>query len=139
MITIAKRQSNRGLIDLTPLIDIVFIVIVFLLLCMNSAIVELPFALPKDSSAALKSAQPDSELKLKLHANAPYFELTGATNERLNLDNLEQRLLDSTTQNSQPKVTIASDANTPIEPLVQLLALLNKHTIENTHILMEKH
>ena len=140
MIELPKQPSNCGLIDLTPLIDIVFIVIVFLLLCMNSAVVELPFSLPKDDQSHLASPEESEELLIKLHAQTPYFEIE---NQRLNFDALNAAIIDNidTPNNTQSalSVRIGSDADAPVEPLLKLMTLLNKHHIDNTHILMEKH
>lgn len=138
MITIKTKPRNTPLLDLTPLIDIVFIVIVFLLLCMNSPVVELPIDLPKEQDKLPKHAEPTLALVIQLYPSAPYY----AIDDRRFADfkelknNLRERIKHS--GRSVP-VHIASDAQTPVAPLLKLLNFLNKNAMTNTHILMEKH
>lgn len=137
MITLKTPPKGRVPIDLTPLIDIVFIVIVFLLLCMNSPVIELPFDLPEDNNQSIENTQTPSEIHIQLRASPPYYAMEGVAYEDFKAfkDALIFNLANREKING---VAIASDAETPVEPLLNVLGLLNKHSITNTHILMEK-
>ncbi|KZY72578.1 hypothetical protein A3742_08145 [Oleiphilus sp. HI0071] len=137
MITLKTKPRNTALLDLTPLIDIVFIVIVFLLLCMNSPIIELPISLHKEQEQAPIRAEPAKAVVVQIYPTAPFYAIADqrfADFQALKKD-LKERIKHS--GNSIP-VHIASDAKTPVAPLLTLLNFLNTHSMSNTHILMEK-
>lgn len=137
MISVQAKHKGRGPIDLTPLIDIVFIVIVFLLLCMNSPVIELPFDLPEDNNQSNDKVQTTSEMSIQLRASSPYYAMGGIAYEDFEAFT-NALLLHLANKDNIDSVAIASDAETPVEPLLNVLGLLNKHSITNTHILMEK-
>ena len=137
MIAAPNTDNNRALIDLTPLIDIVFIIIVFLLLCMNSAFLELPFTLPQDANPELPQANKAQTLAVHIHSEQPYFELEKKRYDRETLEAVLAEKIEATTAKEKPIAQIASSATAPVEPLLQLLSLLNKYHLENTQILME--
>mgnify|MGYP002152057817 CR=1 FL=1 len=125
--------------ELTPLIDIVFIVIVFLLLTANVQILSLPVDIP-DTDSQLSIAQPEEQsLTVAIRSTPPYWELS--INEFGNnqyqdwlefKDSLIQQL-------NKPNATllITPDAEASAESLLQLLALLNENAFSNVRILME--
>lgn len=125
---------------MTALIDIVFIVIVFLLLCINTALVELSVDLPQSEKSAPAEATEDKQtLMIQLNQHPPYFSLPnelGVSYSELGFDELKDLLLSKNTASDQ-RIEIASHKRAPVEPLLQLLEFLNAHQLNNTHILME--
>ncbi|MBW8191589.1 biopolymer transporter ExbD [Neiella marina] len=133
-----KTQPKAALttqLELTPLIDIVFIVVVFLLLTANARLLALPVDIPKteQSNSAL---QPEhTSLTLTLQHQSPRFAINQQTFDQWQTF---ESALTPQLQVTDLAVTIAADRNADVEPLLKLLALLNQHQISNTQILMEQ-
>lgn len=137
MIRTKPLPASNGSIELTPLIDIIFIVIVFLLLTANTRLLQLPVAIPS-SAADAETASPSTDaLIITLQAEAPHW----AINEQHFADwqVFKPVLLNSLAlAKSDQQVTIAPAFNAEVQPLVQLLSLLNQQQITNTQILMNE-
>ncbi|GAA5214115.1 ExbD/TolR family protein [Corallincola platygyrae] len=135
MIQTQERASLSTSIELTPLIDIVFIVVVFLLLTANSRLLSLPVDIPSSDSVISESVVPSKPLTITLKETAPFFAIDQQTYEHWDAFKLAlvQRLKDK----EQP-INIAADRESQVEPLLKLMALLNQHQVQNTHILMEE-
>lgn len=135
MINTASRSELSTTIELTPLIDIVFIVVVFLLLTANSRLLSLPVDIPSSDSDVTAQPAADSPLILVLQARSPAFAIDDQPFEQWPA--FKAALIASLRDTNQA-VVIAADKQSPVEPLLKLLALLNAHHIENTQILMEE-
>ncbi len=69
-------QSDDMAPDLTPLLDIIFIVMVFLLLTATVKIKSLDVDLPQTATKTLQTTQADP-ITINLVANAPHWALQG--------------------------------------------------------------
>jgi biopolymer transport protein ExbD len=131
-------QQNSGIshsvIDMTPLVDIVFIMIVFLILCINQPITALPFELPT-SGVSETTAQSLNETTIMLFDAPPYYGIEQARYEDVN-KLITTLLLDAPAD--QHQIQIASDANTPVQALLELLEQLKASDFKTSNILMEK-
>ena len=104
---------------------------------MNSPMIELPISLPKEQEQAPLRSEDSKAVVIQLYPAAPYYAISDqrfADFQSLK-EELEERLKHS---GSNVPVHIASDAQTPVAPLLKLLNFLNTHSVTNTHILMEK-
>jgi len=72
MIEIKKEHGLDSGLDLTPLIDIIFIVLVFLLLTANPKLLSLPIEVP-DISATTLSPQAQTQLTVSVLPQAPFW------------------------------------------------------------------
>lgn len=130
---LAANESLPNL-DLTALIDIIFIVLVFLLLTANSQLLSLPVDVPQTSST-IETVPAHKTLAINIMANEPFWALDGERH-----DNWPQFLAAFTqAYNASPQATvvIAADKQAPIEPLMQLLAALQEKSISQTQIVMK--
>lgn len=141
-------DDSFSAVDLTPLIDIVFIMIVFLILCMNQPVASLPFELPttKSSNASQNVMQAKTIL---LYEHPPYYglqdpnsfepqfdsELSGQRFQ--SIDALIASILMAGPAQSQT-LQIASNPATPVQALLELLDQLKATGFETSNILMEK-
>jgi biopolymer transport protein ExbD len=122
-------RDSSFITDLTSLIDVVFIVLVFLLLSANPALLAIDVELPRADAPAANIETP-----LTIHVQSgdtPY-----ALNDRM-LPSLEA--LDSALQAgavNQP-IVIAAERDAPVERLIQLLSLLQNRSIPAAQILTE--
>jgi len=125
--------------ELTPLLDIVFIVIVFLLLTANVQMLSLPVDIP-DTDSLLSIAQPEKQsLTVAVRSTPPHWELNVnefGTNQYEDWLAFKNSLIQ---QLNKPNTTlvITPDAEASAENLLQLLALLNENAFSNVQILME--
>lgn len=128
--------------DLTGLIDIVFIVVVFLLLTANTSLLSLPVEVPETDSAIETLSVEQKPLLISIKASAPHWSLASANRkeeEQQNYDSwasFESALLSHTTQENT-RLLIATDKDANAALLLKLLAFLNANALSNTEILME--
>ena len=134
-----KSQSKTELsttLELTPLIDIIFIVVVFLLLTANSRLLSLPVDIPSSDDAVASTSSDQKTLTLSIFNRAPVWAIE---QQRFNdWDEFKAALLQKLQGNKQQALAIAAEHDADVEPLLKLLALLNQQQITNTHILMEE-
>ncbi|MDV5389039.1 ExbD/TolR family protein [Shewanella xiamenensis] len=122
-------------VDLTALIDIIFIVLVFLLLTANSRLLSLPVDVPQSPSNAITAFEHKQSIAINIMATSPYWAINGEKFADLTAFNSAFEAL--LTAQPQATVIIAADKAAPVEPLMQLLALLQGNAINQTQILME--
>jgi biopolymer transport protein ExbD len=149
MIRVASRPTLSTGPDLTALIDIVFIVVVFLLLTANSPLLSLPVDIPNTDSQIENMVQTKQSLTVSLKANTPKWQLTVAGKV---VDDLDDNKALNETYNDWPSfksalllqleqspksLLIATEPETNAELLLQLLALINERGLSDAQILME--
>jgi biopolymer transport protein ExbD len=133
----SQRDNHKKLggPELTPLIDIVFIVIVFLLVTANTPLLTLPINVPSaDEESQLGVAKSES-LTITINAVKPYWHIGSHAFDNWNA--FKKSLLASTAE-SDTGLTIAVDKAAPTEPLLKLLSLLNQQKISAAKIIMKQ-
>ncbi|WP_101760070.1 biopolymer transporter ExbD [Oceanicoccus sp. KOV_DT_Chl] len=120
--------------EITPLIDIVFIVIVFLLITANAPLLSLPVAVPESDAEVTLELTSGTELTVSITAEKPYWHIDQETYHHWR--DFKQALL-AKTQGSNQSLTIAADKAAPSEPLLKLLALLNQQAFGHAHIVLQ--
>ena len=136
MITSDSEQGSalQGL-DLTPLIDIIFIVLVFLLLTANTQLLSLPVDVPTEADSSLNALTHDKHVAINILTADPHWAINGTTYQ--NFDEFEAEFINIFNVDPDVKVVVAADKNAPVQPLMNVLALLQRQQISNTQILME--
>ncbi|MGD6735958.1 ExbD/TolR family protein [Photobacterium leiognathi subsp. mandapamensis] len=128
-------QSDDMAPDLTPLLDIIFIVMVFLLLTATVKIKSLDVDLPQTATKTLQTTQADP-ITINLVANAPHWALQG---ENVNdWDSFKQSLLQEVKASPNKPVVIGADKTASVEQMLKLLAFLQENNIKATQLLMEE-
>jgi len=117
--------------DLTPLIDIIFILIVFLILTSNPAIVELMVDLPKKEEQNLEQfTQDDKTVILKIEGEDKIFlNESSITGYKI----LKEKLADIS---AEKELIIAGDKKISLETFLKVLAVIEELKIKNTRVLM---
>lgn len=135
MIRSQPKAALSTQLELTPLIDIVFIVVVFLLLTANARLLALPVNIPQTEQQAGSPAPAQAPLTLTIQPQSPHFAINQTT-----FDDWQtfETALTAKLNDADIEVTIAADRNADVEPLLKLLSLLTHHQITNTQILMEQ-
>lgn len=118
--------------DLTPLLDIIFIVMVFLLLTAAVKFESLDVSLPTTDSSMTSTVDKQS-ITVNILANEPYWALEGK--HYIDWNNFTQALLDESS-NKRP-IIIGADKTAEVQHLVKLLAFLQDNGIAATQLLTE--
>ncbi len=120
--------------DLTPLIDIIFIMLVFLMLTANPVTHLLSMELPQQAARSAPDPAPPSPLHLALTAEAPHWHLeqTGFAS----LDQFKTALLSQPDLTDRP-IVVAGDKSVPLEPVLQLFSLLQAEGLTQVQFVME--
>lgn len=128
-------DKTLGSPELAPLIDIIFMVVVFLLITANTPLLTLPIDVPSTDKEATLSVAAQTELTITITAEQPYWHIDKSAFSEW--EDFKQALL-MNTQDKQKRLTIAADKTAPTEPLLKLLSLLDQHKITNAQIIMQQ-
>ncbi|MGL5377740.1 MAG: ExbD/TolR family protein [Cetobacterium sp.] len=111
---IKRRSGNSLILELTPLIDVVFLLLIFFLVAttfedVNSSIkIDLP-------TSTVKSAKPVNELQIVITKNREYFlsykENGKSKRNSINSKNLKEALLQKLGESEEKNVIISADKN----------------------------
>ncbi|EKO3424863.1 biopolymer transporter ExbD [Vibrio fluvialis] len=135
MIKSASHKNEFGLTpDLTPLLDIIFIVMVFLMLTAAVKLDSLDVTLPTSDSDVVTAVESQS-LTINITAAEPYWAIDGQA--YLDWHNFTLALLEAHKHNQRP-IVIGADKNAEVQHLVKLLAFLQENGIQATQLLTEK-
>ncbi|WP_394203126.1 ExbD/TolR family protein [Shewanella waksmanii] len=129
-----NSSSSFGL-DLTPLIDIIFIVLVFLLLTANTQLLTLPVEVPTEADSELSALSQQQHIAINILLDAPHWAIDGQKFD--DFDAFEAAFIKAFSAQPDSKVVVAADKSAPVQPLMTVLALLQRQQISNTQILME--
>ncbi|MGY3572049.1 ExbD/TolR family protein [Vibrio paucivorans] len=127
-------QSFSVMPDLTPLLDIIFIVMVFLLLTAAVKLDALEVNLPTTDSQSVAEVD-NKSLTINILAEEPYWAIDAK--EYIDWENFTIALLEQ--HKSQPRpIVIGAEKTTDVQHLVKLLAFLQDNGIQATQLLTEE-
>ncbi|KEY60861.1 biopolymer transporter ExbD [Serratia sp. DD3] len=128
------QQQNPIAIDLTALLDIIFIVLVFLLLTANMPLRQMNIDLPQVDNAQPATAPASHTMTLNLFADPPYW---GIDEQRYSdWDQFRSQITTlAASSTARPEIVIITDRNARNENLLNLLNLLQQQQIPAAHIL----
>lgn len=121
--------------DLTPLLDVIFIVLVFFLLTAQTPLLELPLQLPQSREAlATAHAGAGERLQVRLSAEG-HWRVNGMPQP--DFDALRAALLQAFAGAGKPGLDLALDRQAPLSAFLDLMALLQQQGIQDSRILLE--
>lgn len=131
-----ETGASLSMADLTPLIDVVFIVLVFLMFTANVQTLSLPVNLPQASAQeASVTSEPKTVTVSILQEGQPW----ALEEERFNdWETFSKVLLKKVKSEPDTTVLIAGDKEAPLGNLVKLMMFLSQHHIEAAQVLMEE-
>lgn len=129
------REDLKALPDLTPLLDIIFIVMVFLLLTANIQVQSLKVDVPKTQDEAALSNQQKNVITLNILAQDPKWAIQGKTYESWEV--FKQTLLDEVKASPKTPLMVAADKHAKVEDMLALLAFLQSQNIQTANLMME--
>ncbi|EJO2023650.1 ExbD/TolR family protein [Vibrio parahaemolyticus] len=135
MIKVPQDNNCNGLTpDLTPLLDIIFIVMVFLMLTAAVKLDSLDVALPSTDSQAVAEVDKQS-ITVNILKDEPYWAINGQT--YIDWENFTLALLEESKSTDKP-IVIGAEKTANIQSLVQLLGFLQENGIQATQLLTEE-
>ncbi|EGR2227971.1 TPA: ExbD/TolR family protein [Vibrio parahaemolyticus] len=135
MIKVPQDNNRNGLTpDLTPLLDIIFIVMVFLMLTAAVKLDSLDVALPSTDSQAVAEVNKQS-ITVNILKDEPYWAINGQT--YIDWENFTLALLEESKSTDKP-IVIGAEKTANIQSLVQLLGFLQENGIQATQLLTEE-
>ena len=140
MINISDLKSERSKIegdlipDLTPLIDVMFMLIIFLILTMNVALKSFNVELAEDKDNLVQD-QAVASLDLVIFNNADDWLLDGV--KFSSFEELKLELQKRAGNDDDIKINILSDKSVPVEKLVRLLIFTNDQKIDSSNIIVK--
>ncbi|MBE3974045.1 biopolymer transporter ExbD [Vibrio parahaemolyticus] len=135
MIKVPQDNNRNGLTpDLTPLLDIIFIVMVFLMLTAAVKLDSLDVALPSTDSQAVAEVDKQS-ITVNILKDEPFWAINGQT--YIDWENFTLALLEESKSTDKP-IVIGAEKTANIQSLVQLLGFLQENGIQATQLLTEE-
>ncbi|MEK2173627.1 biopolymer transporter ExbD [Vibrio parahaemolyticus] len=135
MIKVPQDNNRNGLTpDLTPLLDIIFIVMVFLMLTAAVKLDSLDVALPSTDSQTVAEVDKQS-ITVNILKDEPYWAINGQT--YIDWENFTLALLEESKSTDKP-IVIGAEKTANIQSLVQLLGFLQENGIQATQLLTEE-
>lgn len=130
-------DSNEQLVpDLTPLLDIIFIVMVFLLLTANIQIQSLKIDVPQTGDPEVLQPASTEMIVVNVLATDPKWAIQGEAIPTW--ESFTARLLSTIATNTKKPVVIAADKDARVEDMLALLAFLQKNQIKTTNLVMDE-
>lgn len=134
MIKVSQQANHNGLVpDLTPLLDIIFIVMVFLMLTAAVKLDSLEVDLPSVDSPAVSVVE-NTSLTINILEQAPHWAIDGK--QYIDWNNFTLALLEEHRTNKQP-IVVGAEKTTDVQHLVKLLAFLQQNGIQATQLLTQ--
>ncbi|WP_070972083.1 ExbD/TolR family protein [Vibrio sonorensis] len=132
----SPQDSNRlGLTpDLTPLLDIIFIVMVFLMLTAAVKLESLEVDLPAAESESVSEVDKKS-ITINILEEKPHWAIDGR--QYIDWENFKIALIEQHKSEKHP-IVIGADKTADIQYLVKLMAFLQENGIQATQLLTEE-
>ncbi|MEL0657521.1 biopolymer transporter ExbD [Psychromonas arctica] len=129
------NQSELPQVDLTPLLDIIFIVMVFLMLSANIKLQSLQVDLPTTDTSAVQVVD-NKAVTINILSSEPHWAIDG---EKLpDWSVFQQKLIQIVQEKPATQWVIAADKTTEVQHMVKLLGFLQQHNIQATQLLIEE-
>lgn len=134
--TKSKSRGSQGfdvLPDMTPMLDIIFMLLVFFILTSGVTFRSLELALPSTTDPNLAAAKEDNSVLLQI--NQANFVIDD--NDIDNIDALGVYIDEMSQHRSDAELVIACDKGVPVQRFLDVLTLITKKKIAIAKILME--
>lgn len=139
MITLQPEDSHGGTLrdlapDLTPMLDILFILLVFFLLTVGTVLRSLDLQLPSAVEEELEQLNEPKHIMLEIRESS--YALDGK--EFDHFVELKEAIKESRAARPEHEIIVAGDRQISIEKLLKVLTYLQSQGIEAANILMQK-
>lgn len=122
--------------DLTPLLDIIFIVMVFLLLTANINVKTMQLDIPTTDQTQVLTEPKTQVIAVNILESAPNWAIDQTTYSTW--ASFSDALIETKKKFPKREVVIGSDKSVPVEKMLQLLAFMQQNKIDATSIMMDE-
>lgn len=129
-----SEDSQSLMLDLTTLLDIMFILLVFFILTAGVSYRALDLTLPAAASEETEPAKASHHIMLEIKTDG--YALDGKTFE--NFETLKTEIAPLLQKEADKELVIAGDRNVSLERLLELLTFLESRGIDAANILMQR-
>lgn len=139
MIKVQSSASSPSVFpDMTALLDVIFILLVFLLLTANAVPKVLPVSLPTKGSAQAEPLNLSDHVSINIFSEDSRWGLNGDkyTDWTSFEDAIGENLNTLNENNIEPQIIIAGDKQAPLEKVLQLLSWLQGKGLGATQMMM---
>lgn len=139
MITLQSEDPHGGTLrelapDLTPMLDILFILLVFFLLTVGTVMRSLDLQLPSAVEEELEQLNEPRHIMLEIRESSYALD----SQEFTHFGELKEAIKESRAAHSDHEIIVAGDRQISIEKLLKVLTYLQSQGIEAANILMQK-
>ena len=137
MIKLPKKKSHLAediFIDVTPLVDVMLILLLFFLLMVNVTQHVYPVDLPQSDSSFQESVVLKDPIKVTIFKGGKFAI---GDKKYPNIQATKEALMDKLKNNKQTKVVVIPDSKSDSGTLISLLTFFEGNKIENVDILVE--
>jgi biopolymer transport protein ExbD len=131
MIEFDEHMSKKNGVDLTPMIDVVFLLLIFFLLTFIFASTSIPIHLPESETSSIKN-EPEVSVMIKMDGSV---SLNG-TDIKMRL--LYQALSDMYSGKPGKDLNLICDKGVPFGKVVEVMDIAKKAGAENISVLTER-
>lgn len=131
----SQHSSGSLMPDLTSLLDLVFIVMVFLLLTTNISVQTMDIQIPQTEESNVLSSPENTVISVGILPTEPGWALDGDTFS--DWSSFSAALIKQVQANPKKTLVIAADKEASVESMLKLLAFLQSNNINATNIIME--
>jgi len=122
-------------VDLTPLLDVLFMLLVFFLLTANAVPIALQLELPRESASSAQPISDDQPIQLEIRAAQPAWRVNDQ--DYADWDRARQALLVLHRQMPDTAIVVAGERTAPLEHMVKVLAFLEQQQIPMVELLLD--
>lgn len=127
-----KRTREASTIDLTPLIDVVFLLLIFFMVSTVFKKEELALILNLPTGESSDSTS-NSNKSFQIEVTKNEIALNG---KKLSIDEMSEQL--KSTENKKVPVILRIDQLVEYKKVVKVIDILKKHKLENLNLITEK-
>lgn len=140
MITLDDTSDEGGVLkalmpDLTPMLDILFILLVFFMLAVGQVFQTMDLTLPQSAANEQSSLPREQVLVLSMGQASDSYAINDRKLE--GLEAFKAEILKAVQENPEHKIVLAGDRNVSLERLLSVLTFLNDNGVQTANILMQ--
>ncbi len=123
-------------IDLTPMLDVIFILLIFFILTANSVEHIFELNLPDETNGQIEAVNDDKAIYLEIYADEKKWKLQDDV--YISWDRVKSQLHNLHAEKPDLQVFIAGDKHVSLQKLLQTLTFLKKEGLQTAQIVMQQ-
>lgn len=123
-------------VDLTPLIDVIFMLVIFFIMTMSFTLPVIDFNLPQSGTAQSESRTATIRVSVDAHGNFSAGETPCTVDELETI--IEKRMVECNDQNEELSIELVISSDTPTQHLITVADLARTYTHGRLLVVAEK-